>query len=517
MKELLAGLRPPPGPAGTFRARGWWRDHSVLHELYRGGAAHPDRVAIMARRGAGPVVRLSYAQLVTYVERFAHALAALGIGAGDPVAYQLPNRWESSALFFACLRIGAVAVPILPGYGARDLRAVLDAAQPRVCVVPDVWGGVPQAEVLADLAGSLPWLRRRVVVGDAAATGALDFTEYFLRTPHERHDRRSWLRVPGEPADRVCLIVTTVGLGDAHSMVMHTPNTLRAGADRRGAAPAEVTWSALPVASLPSVLHAVVGPVLSGGTAVLQDGWDPGTALDLMACAGAGRAYASPAQWAELASVQEGQPRHLTALRFARSADPGGILARRVHDVLGVRLSAGPPAAGTETTLAGIEGTDRLFRILARGPASPLATWRRDTGRVRPTWEHQDGWVDTGDLVRVDDAGRAEPVRRPATDVGGLFLVPVAEVEDGLRAHPRVADAAVVGAPDREYGELACAVVVPVGDPPGLPELREHLLALGVAPAHLPARLELAGALPRDGTGAVQRARLREQVGHRGT
>ncbi|MEK8108275.1 hypothetical protein NKG94_31395 [Micromonospora sp. M12] len=69
-----------------------------------------------------------------------------------------------------------------------------------------------------------------------------------------------------------------------------------------------------------------------------------------------------------------------------------------------------------------------------------------------------------------------------------------------------------MASPDVEYGELTCAVVVPTGDPPGLAELCTHLRGLGVAPEHLPARLELVGALPRDELGEVRRVELREQL-----
>lgn len=526
--ELLSAVRPPTDLAETFRTRGWWRTQSVVHDLYRASAAHPNHTAIVAHRAYGhpaaATVRISYAQLATHVERFAYGLAALGIGPGDPVAFQLPNWWESSALFFACLRIGAVAVPILPSYGARDLEAVLDATQPRVCVVPDVWGGVPQAEILADLAATLPWLRRRVVIGDAAATGALDFTDYFLRTPHERHDRGTWLRVPRDLADRVCLIVNAVGLDNTHSMFMHTPNSLRAGIHTPGPPHQDVTCSALPLASLPSLLHAVVGPAIRGGTAVLQDVWEPETALDLMERSRVSQAYALPVQWSELVSAQVERPRDLGTLRRALSADPAGTstrLMRQVHEVLHVRLQVGrsspqagvgTTATGLETTLARVDGEEGLYRIRVRGPSACLAGWRRDTGLLRLTWNHEDGWLDTGDMLRVDDAGTIEVTQRPTEEVGGLFLVPVAEIEDNLLAHPQVAEAAVVACPDLEYGELACAVVVPAGHPPALTELREHLLGLGVARAHLPARLELVGALPRDELGQVRRIRLREQL-----
>ncbi|MFD0569495.1 hypothetical protein ACFQ0T_09750 [Kitasatospora gansuensis] len=69
----------------------------------------------------------------------------------------------------------------------------------------------------------------------------------------------------------------------------------------------------------------------------------------------------------------------------------------------------------------------------------------------------------------------------------------------------------MVGYPDPDHGELTCAVVVPTvgAAPPGLPELRRHLTARGIAEAFLPTRLELAGSLPRDTHGAVRAEALR--------
>lgn len=494
LAHLIGEVRPPLEVVRAFVAGGRWSTQSVLHDLYRGAAAHPHRTAIVAHRAKEPaetrVIRLSYSQLATYTERFAHALDALGVRPGDLVAFQLPNRWESCALLLACLRTGAVAVPIMEGYGARDLSAVLTVAQPRLCAVPERWQACAPAQALAVLAPALPWLRHRAVLGDAAATGAIDFVGHFVHTPHERYRHGGCLPLPVGLADRICLAVTSLGLHASHSMAWHTPNSLYAGIDP-GAEGA--TFSALPLASLPTLVHAVIGPLTRGGTVVLQDVWDPEAALELMAEADVCQAYATPAQWAEIAAEQEQRPRSVGALRQAVafgtvSASTG--LVRKVQDSLRVPLliAARPAPAGETGTASG-----------DRGPASPLVVWRRESGRLRLTWEK--GQAASGDFTDLDE------------EVGGLFLIPVTEVEERLLTHHRVAEAAVVACSDPEHGELACAVVVPAGDTPTLSQLRDHLLAQGISPAHLPARLELLGALPRTALGELRRRHLQETLG----
>lgn len=511
LADLLGDLGPPAEVARVFVERGWWRTETVLHDVYRGAARHPHRTAIVSHRAHRPamsrVTRISYGQLAACTGRFAHALDALGVRPGDPVAFQLPNRWETVALLLACLRTGAVAVPVMTGYGARDLEAVLGAAEPRLCVVMDLWEGAAPGRVLADLAPRLPWLRHRAVLGDAVDAGAVDFVRHFVHTPHERYRSAGWLRLPSRPAERVAVAVTSLGLRAAHSMALHTPNSLHAGlpsASVSGAA----AFSAVPLASLPSLLHGVIGPLTDGGTVVLQDVWDAETALGLMASAGVRQVYATPAQWAELVAVRERRPREGVELYGAFTSDPAGTsaaLGRRVDAALGVPLRALPPAAHAGRAADG-GGPQRLS---PRGPASPLAVWRRGGG-VGLTWEG-DGTSGAGGAVDLDEAGHP---RLRTEEVGGMFLVPVTEIEALLLGHPRVAEAAVVARADPLHGELACAVVVPDGTPPTLLDLRTHLTGRGVPPAHLPTELILLGGLPRTDTGELRRRHLQDTVAH---
>jgi non-ribosomal peptide synthetase component E (peptide arylation enzyme) len=87
------------------------------------------------------------------------------------------------------------------------------------------------------------------------------------------------------------------------------------------------------------------------------------------------------------------------------------------------------------------------------------------------------------------------------------------EVEDLLFTHPKVADVAVVGLPDAERGELACAVVVPAAgaDALTMAELKDHLLAAGLITRKLPERLEIVEGLPRNPSGKILKFELQKR------
>ena len=121
-----------------------------------------------------------------------------------------------------------------------------------------------------------------------------------------------------------------------------------------------------------------------------------------------------------------------------------------------------------------------------------------------------DGWLPTGDLGRLTDAGHlvVEGRRDDLIVSGGESIWPAA-VETALSAHPDVADVAVAGTPDDEWGQIVVAHVVPADAdrPPDLASLRDAVRE--VLPAHAaPRRLVLVGAIPRTALGKVRRRAL---------
>jgi acyl-CoA synthetase (AMP-forming)/AMP-acid ligase II len=126
-----------------------------------------------------------------------------------------------------------------------------------------------------------------------------------------------------------------------------------------------------------------------------------------------------------------------------------------------------------------------------------------------------DGWYHSGDLGALDDEGFLSIVGR-ARDVlrtGGETVAP-AEIEAVLADHPAIAEVAVVGIPDPQWGEVVCAVVVPAAGVPAptVDDLRTHCDGRLAAFKH-PRRVEVANSLPRtSATGQVQRTLLVERI-----
>jgi cyclohexanecarboxylate-CoA ligase len=177
--------------------------------------------------------------------------------------------------------------------------------------------------------------------------------------------------------------------------------------------------------------------------------------------------------------------------------------------------SDGRPCKGVELDLrSDTEITrDQPGRGFVRSGGVCVATVGRDTGKVVVIAEQDDGWYDTGDLAVPDGCGGVKLMGRAADRIGGVFMIPVNDVESALLGHPGVADVALVGYPADDGGELACAVIAPATSPPvTLDELCEYLGDQGMTHWYLPSRLEYVEALPRNTNGKVRKELLRRRL-----
>jgi o-succinylbenzoate---CoA ligase len=328
---------------------------------------------------------------------------------------------------------------------------------------------------------------------------------------------------PGDlpvPEGTALVVATSGSTGDPKGVLLHH-EALRASTEascaRLGCVPGDRWLLALPV-------HHVAGlQVLARARALGTEVVLPaGEGVEAVAAADADHVSLVPTQLARLLDAGADLSRFRTIL-LGGARPPATLLGRAV--MAGARLVVsygmtetcggciydGVPLDGVEVDVVRDDGSagggPGGGRVRLRGPM--LCSGYRVGGEDRPAVD-ADGWFTTGDLGRLVD-GRLEVLGR-ADDVviSGGENVPAAAVAARLREHHGVADAAVTGRVDPEWGEIVVAVVVARDPllPPRLDELRAHVRATH-PPAYAPRHVVVVDELPRDGMGKVPRAALR--------
>jgi cyclohexanecarboxylate-CoA ligase len=533
-----AALRASVEAIARYRPLGLWRPVTVLDDLQRHRLERPGEVALIARRRGAPTERLTWARYAATVERYASGLRALGVGPGQVVAVQLPNWWETAALIVACFRVGAIAAPVITSIRSRELEKMLAHLRATVMVTVGRWDGYDHAAGLAEMAGRLPALRHRVVLGQTDDAGALHFQDHFTRTEWAERFPMPLAASAVDP-DRAALVLFTSGTTGEPKAVVHTLNTLHAGgvpiAGDTAIGAGDVMFNPHSLTHIFGVFTGIAIPLFRGVPTVLLDTWDPGDAATAVEADRVTMFTGAPVFVQALLDAAKRDRTDLSSLRtlFAAAAPVPPDLVHEVFRRLGVPLRAawgmtevpcgtwtrtgmppdfaagsdGGPGAAAELDLRPEEGAGNgTARLFVRGAAVCLARVGRDTGTVEVP---PDGWLDTGDLVVSDGAGGIRIVGRVADRIGRGFMIPVRDVEEQLAAHPAVADVAVVGYTAADGHEDPCAVIVPAGAPPTLAELRSYLTGLGMTEWYQPTRVEPIGALPRNANGKVLKEQLR--------
>ncbi len=441
----------------------------------------------------------SHAYLDALVDLHAARLAAHGLTPGGTLALWGPNTTEWVITARAAWRLGAALLPLPPRWTTAEAANVLARARPHLVIGP------PE------------------LVAHAAALGytALGY-DALDAAGHNPHATSPVVHLPPPSPDRLAAIVPTSGTTGIPKLACLTAAGLAATADATAAAlglgPGDTYWLPLP-------LHHV------GGLGALWRAWRSGAALRL-GPDGDGATHASlvPTQLLDLAD--HAWPPALRAVMVGGAAPPADLAARcpaawatygltegggtvtlsPAGDAAG---TAGRPLPGWSVAILG-EGGEALppgseGAIALRGPGL-MAGYLDDPSATAAALA--DGWLRTGDLGQLDEAGRLIVLgRRDDLIVSGGENVYPAEVEAALRAHPAIADAAVVAAPDPRWGQVPVAFAVPHADaiPPDLASLRTFLTDRLARYKH-PHALTWLPTLPRLATGKVDRRMLRDRA-----
>ncbi|HEV8439283.1 MAG TPA: AMP-binding protein [Methylomirabilota bacterium] len=519
-------------------AQGWWRDECLETYLDRWATRHPDKPALVDGHG-----RLGYAAVARLVERIAHGLQAHGVGPGSVISCQLPNWSECILLFLAAARLGAVVNPIPPTYRASELRFMLGLLDSQVAVIPEAFRGFRYTEMMTGLRAALPKLEHVFVARGEPGSGMSPWSALTDTAWESREGRRP---LEGGDPNRVQEVIFTSGTTGEPKGVMHTPNTtlstIHALIERLDFSERDVILMSSTVGHQTGFLYGYCASVLLGATAVWLDIWNAAEAARLIE---AERVTFTMGATPFLQDLTYAPTCHdLSSLRLFISA--GASIPRQlVKDArarLGCAISAG--WGMTENGLVTCNGLtdpdDKVFgtdgapldgmalRVVDANERDVPAGVEGDllvTGSAqfvgyckRPEFTSSahsaDGWFRTGDRATLDGDGYlAITGRSKDLIIRGGENIPVAEVENLLFAHPRVAAIAIVAMPDPRLQERACAFVVPKpGQIVTLPDLCTYLETQQVARQKFPERLEIVSEFPVTASGKVQKYRLRQLI-----
>jgi acyl-coenzyme A synthetase/AMP-(fatty) acid ligase len=480
----------------------------------------PSRLALVELARDGARREWSFGEVSERSARLAGGLTRRGVGRGDVVMTLIGNRPEWVLTMMASLRIGAVVLPATEQLRAKDLRLRIDAARPAL-IVADERNRAALEAARPDCPVAL--------VPDEALFAAEPAPAVKL--------------APEDP----CLITFTSGTAGEPKAVVHGQRYL-AGQRLQAthwldAAAGELVWCTAASGWSKSARNVFIAPWLSGAASLLHDArFDPEERLELLARERVSVLCMAPTEYrltAKRATLRElshlrgmvaaGEPLNPEVLRAWREAT--GIEIRdgygqtETGQLTGTPLGQMARPGSMGRALPGVELCVRDGELTANPATVPTfflgylgeqvrrgedGAWNVDDRRAGGPWR-------TGDRVNEDDdawfhfEGRNDDVIISAGYRIGPF-----EVESALVAHPAVAEAAAVAAPDEERGAVVRAVVVlrEGGYAPSaelVRELQEHVKR-ETAPYKYPRIIDFAAELPKTASGKVRRAALRAQA-----
>ncbi len=509
----------------------------------------PERAAIVFEGQ-----RFSFAQLQGRANRLANALAGLGVAAGDRVAVMQVNCHQAIEAYFAAARLDAVYVPLNFRAKAEELAQMLDIAQPKVLLAGQRY--LPLAPA-AGQEGALPV--ERVIVLDAPGSGGRLGYDALLASAADDEEH-----FPQAEDAATTVIMFTAGTTGVPKGVMLSHDSfasyLLATVPPADPEVAETNLLSVPLYHIAG-LQAVLAAVFGGRTLVVMRQFEPLEWLELVPRHRVNRAMLVPTMLKQLLDHPQFHDFDLSSLdviTYGAAPMPLPVIQQAIKELPGVRFinafgqtetastitmlppedhvlqgtpqdiekklrrlsSIGRPLDDVEVRIVGEDGAPaplgQVGEIVARGPRMMQGYWRQEAATREAL---RSGWVYTGDLAYQDEdgyiylAGRAKDfIKR-----GGEMISP-AEVEQVLASHPQVAEAAVIGVADPQWGEEVRALVVRRPAPPGAAAVTELELTeycrQRLAGYKRPRSVVFIQELPRNSLGKVLKRDLRLQYGY---
>ena len=505
------------------------RGMTLGDQLARQALVNPDLVAY--RFGEQ---RRTFAEIDRRVDRLAGALVGRGVVPGDRIAILMHNSIEFVEVFWAAARIGAIAVPINFRLAAAEVAYIFANCEPAVLVFDDDNAGTARAasverppSVVIHVGGDYESI---VGAGDPALARrhrvALDDPAFIIYTSGTTG------RPKGAVLSHMNLLINTYTKIATH------------GTSGDG----EVWLSGLSLCHIAGV-SGLLPCLLLGGTCVIMPSgqFDATEMVDVIEREGVTCCFLVPTQWKEICAVADvtrrcrslrqiawgGSNAPLVVLEAMAAALPHAATFNtfgqtemspltcvlRGQDSVRKMGSIGTPVPNVEVRIVDDEMNDvaadadgsEVGEIVYRGPTVMLGYWNDP---VATEAAFAGGWFHSGDLVRRDSDGFIYVVdRKKDMIISGGENIYSAEVEAVIGRHPAVDEVAVIGVPHPRWVETPVAVIVPKPGfaAPTLVDITDWCRA-GLASYKKPTAIRIVESLPRNASGKVLKAVLRDQV-----
>jgi long-chain acyl-CoA synthetase len=490
---------------------------NISNNLKNAATNFPDKIALIDESRT-----LTYQELDSEACRVASALKEIGVLPGDHIALLYPNSCNWVCFYFGVLKAGAVAVTLPYSMTASELSPVLDDCMPGVMLTTD--------EKMADFAG------KNFLSCIISENGDIRYSDFLLK------GRPDFETVEREPDDTGAILYTggTTGLPKG---VMLTHNNIISSsfnvARNERSSEDDRALCFLPLNHVFAQVHVMNSSILTAGGIVLQPSFDMDAFLEAIPRHKVTKIYSVPTVYTRLLSRPDLKEK-LGEVRYCFSA--AASMARElvkewkiktgldIYEAYGMTESAsmvtynhyynhvvgsvGTPANAVEIQIrdkqGNILGKNQKGEICIAGPNIMKGYLNRPEDTKKAFWGR---WFRSGDVGLIDDKGYLFIVDRIKDLIitGGENVAP-REVEDVLYERHEIEECAVIGLPDKEYGERVVAYITlrygHTVDPVELKAyLKEHLSGFKV-----PKQFITVDALPKSSAGKLLKRTLKEKV-----
>jgi acyl-CoA synthetase len=541
MARILT-LHHPDQALVHYQAKVWQSD--TMYQLARRHAV--ERGRSFSLRDAHR--RLTWSQVVSWVDALAQDLETAGLRSGDRVSVWLPNRLEATVAFLACSRNGYICNPSLhQNYTVEEIKVLLNSIGARALITQPGWGADSTRASIFAAAADIPSLKRVYALpslNSGAAPLPSDATE-FPALPSVGVGPTDF-STPSSDPDQIVYLAFTSGTTGRPKAVMHSDNTLLANGRTMVA-----DWghgSDTVLLSLSPMSHhigtvALEQALVAGCELVVLDPSAGIVAIDWIHDTGATYVMGVPTHAMDLLHVAEQQG--LTQLGSVRVFYLAGspipsetarklmALGAKPQNVYGmtengshqytkptdspevITSTCGKACKGYEIKLWNQENPDieatpgEIGEIGGRGGLLMLGYFGNQLATESSF--NSSGWFMSGDLGKFDENGNLQIVGRKKDLIirGGHNIHP-ARVEDLAHRHPRVKKAAAFAVADERLGEKVCLAIIADGQAPTGDELLNHLAEVGLSKFDMPEYYIALDSMPLTASGKILKRELVE-------